>query len=162
VGSRLRVETLVNRSWQPIMNTLRPITATALALWLGFLACVLGCAPPVLASTSSDAQISEPRAAVSEGDSARMVDDRPCCHHRHGAPDKNSQGLQTISCCPLDATLIQKQDPLSSKSAHPFAAVLMLFVFNSSSGFSATNGISAPTVWHAGRDVLLQIHVLRI
>jgi hypothetical protein len=144
------------------MNTLRPVIATVLALWLGFLACVLGCAPPVLASTSSHTQVSEPRAAVSEGDSDKMVDDRPCCHHHHGASEQNNQGLQTITCGPLDATLIQKQDPVSSKSAHPFAAVSMLFVFNSSSGFSATNGISAPTVWHAGRDALLQIHVLRI
>jgi hypothetical protein len=144
------------------MNALRPLTATVLALWLGFLACVLGCAQPILASTPSHTQISEPRKAVNGGDSDKIVDDRPCCHHHHGAPDKNNQGLQTISCCPLDATLIQKQDPVSSKSAHPFAAVLMLFVFNSSSGLSATNRISAPTVWHAGRDVLLQIHVLRI
>jgi hypothetical protein len=144
------------------MNTLRPATATALALWLGCLACVLGCAQPVLASTPSRVQISEPRSAANEGDSGKMVDAGPCCHRHRGASDKNNQGLQTISCCPLDATLIQKQDSVSSRSAHPFAAVVMLFVFNSSFRLSATNEINAPTVWHAGRDVLLQAHVLRI
>jgi hypothetical protein len=144
------------------MIALRPLTAAALALWLGFLACVLGCAQPLLASTPSHTQISEPTAAANEGDTSKMVDAGPCCHHHHGPSDKNNQALQTISCCPLDATLIQKQDPASSKSAHPYSAVLMLFVFNSSFQLSATNGINTAIVWHAGRDVLLQAHVLRI
>ena len=144
------------------MNPLRPVTATALALWLGFLACVLGCAQPVLILTPSHTRISEPRAAANEDDDDKMVDAGPCCHHHRGASDKNNQGLQTISCCRLDATLIQKQDPVSSRSAHPYAAVLVLFVFNSSFRLSAPRGTDAPTVWHTGRDVLLQAHVLRI
>ena len=144
------------------MNALRPVTATALALWLGFLACILGCAQPILASIPSHTQISEPTTAASEDDSGKMVDAGPCCHHHRGASDKNNQGLQTISCCPLDATLIQKQDPISPKCSHPYAAVLMLFAFNSSFRLTATNGINIPIVWQAGRDVLLQAHVLRI
>jgi hypothetical protein len=144
------------------MDALRPVTATALALWLGFLACVLGCAQPIVASTPSHTQISEPKAAVNEGGSKKMVDDGPCCHHHHGTSDKNNPGLQTISCCPLDATLIQKQNSAPPKSAHPFAAVLLLFFFNSSFRLSATNGINLPAVSHTGRDVLLQTHVLRI
>ena len=144
------------------MNALRPVTATGIALWLGFLACVLGCAQPILASTPSHTQISEPRVAAHEGDSGKVVDAGPCCHHHRRAPGKNDRSLQNISGCPLDATLIQKQDPASSKSSHPYAAVLTLFVFNSSFRLSATNGINVPTVCHAGRGVLLQAHVLRI
>jgi len=138
------------------MNALRPVTAALLAFWPGFLACVLGCAQPVLASTPSGTQIAEASAAD------KMADAGPCCHHHQGTSDKNKQGLQTISCCPLDATLIQKQDPASSKSGHPYAVVLILFVLNPSLRLSARHGINAPTVCHAGRVVLLQAHVLRI
>src|ERR1700733_1871573 len=120
------------------MNALRPLTATVLAVWLGFLACLLGCAQPVLASTPSGSQISQSRAAGNEADS-KMGDAGSCCHHHHGTSDRNKQGLQTISCCPLDATLIQKQDPGSAKSGNVYAVVLMLFVLNPSFRLSATN-----------------------
>jgi hypothetical protein len=62
----------------------------------------------------------------------------------------------------LDATLIQKQDSPSLKNGHPYAVVLILFVFNPSFRLAGTYGINAPSVWHAGRDVLLQACVLRI
>jgi hypothetical protein len=143
------------------MNALRPLTATVLAFWLGFLACLLGCAQPVLASTPSSTQISQSRAVANEADS-KMGDAGSCCHHHHGTSDKNKQSLQTISCCPLDATLIQKQDAASARDGHSYAVVLMLFVLNPSFRLSAFNGINTPPVCHAGRDVLLQAHVLRI
>jgi hypothetical protein len=143
------------------MNALRPLTATVLALWLGFLACLLGCAQPVLASAPSDNQISQSRAAGHDADS-KMGDAGSCCHHHHGTSDGNKQGVQTISCCPLDATLIQKQDPSSPKSDHHYAVVLMILVLNPSFRLSASDGINTPSVCHAGRDVLLQAHVLRI
>ncbi len=143
------------------MNVLRPLTATVLALWLGFLACVLGCAQPVLASTASRTQIVESRTAANEADS-KMGDAGSCCHHRHGTSDGNKPGVQTISCCPMDATLIQKQDPGPANSGHLYAVVLMIFVLNPSFRLSASNGITTPPVGHAGRDVLLQNHILRI
>jgi hypothetical protein len=143
------------------MNALRPVTATVLAFWLGFLACLLGCAQPVLASTPSRTQIFESRTTANEADS-KMGDSDACCHHHRGTSDGNKQGLQTISCCPLDATLIQKQDPGSANSGNTYAVVLMLFVLNPLFRLSASNGINTPPVGHAGRDVLLQAHVLRI
>lgn len=144
------------------MKALRPATATVLAFWLGVLACVLGCSQAVLALTLSRPQISESRAAVNDGDSGKVAGAAPCCHHHSGTSDKNKQGSQTLSCCPLDATLIQKQDVAASKSAHPYAVALMLFVFNPSFQLSASNGTNATTVCYPGRDVLLKIHVLRI
>ena len=137
------------------MNVLRHLTATVLAFWLGFLACLLGCAQPVLASTPSNAEIFGSRTIANEADS-KMGDAGSCCHHHHGTSDGNKQSVQTISCCPLDATLIQKQDPGATNS------VLMIFVVNPSFRLSASNGINTPPVGHAGRDVLLQTHILRI
>jgi hypothetical protein len=143
------------------MDALRSATATGLALWLGFLACVLGCAQPVLASTPSDTQISQSRTAGNKADS-KMGGAGSCCHHHHGNPYQNKQGVQTISCCPLDATLIQKQDLASAKIGHHYPVVLIVFVLNPSFRLSASNGINAAPVGHAGREVLLQTHVLRI
>ena len=137
------------------MNVLRHLTATVLAFWLGFLACLLGCAQPVLASTPFNAEIFGSRTIANEADS-KMGDAGSCCHHHHGTSDGNKQSVQTISCCPLDATLIQKQDPGATNS------VLMIFVVNPSFRLSASNGINTPPVGHAGRDVLLQTHILRI
>jgi hypothetical protein len=143
------------------MYALRPLTATLLAFWLGFLACLLGCAQTVLASTPSRTRISQSRAVANEADS-KMDDAGSCCRYHHGTSDKNKQGLQTVSCCPLDATLIQKQDAASARGGDSYAVVLMLFVLSPSFRLSAFNGINTPFVCHAGRDVLLQAHVLRI
>jgi hypothetical protein len=143
------------------MNTLRPLTATVLAFWLGFLACVLGCAQPILTSTPSRTQIVGSRTPANEAD-IKMGDAGPCCHHHPETSDGNKPGVQTISCCPLDATLIQKQDPAAADSGHHYAVVLMIFVVNPSFRLSARNGVNTPPVGHAGRDVLLQTHVLRI
>jgi hypothetical protein len=117
LSTKVRAPKLI-QSW-PALNNERAATfaASVLAIWLGFLACVLGCAQPVLASAPSDTQISQSRAAVNEPDS-KMGDTGSCCHPHHGTSDGNKQGLQTISCCPLDATLIQKQDLTSAKSDH--------------------------------------------
>jgi hypothetical protein len=143
------------------MNALRPLTATVLASWLGFLACVLGCAQPVLASGPSHTQIVESKTTANEADS-KMGDAGSCCHHHHGTSDGNKPGVQTISCCPLDATLIQKQDPGAANGGHHYAVVLMIIVLNPSFRLSASNGINTPPVGHAGRDVLLKTHILRI
>jgi hypothetical protein len=91
-----------------------------------------------------------------------MGDAGSCCHRHHESSDGNKQSVQTISCCPLDATLIQKQDPASPKSDHHYAVVLMMLVLNPSFRLSASDGINTPPVGHVGRDVLLQAHVLRI
>ena len=147
------------------MNTLRvrSLTATVLSIWLGFLACVLGCALPAVGSeTSSPARVFTSDTAANEDSNGKMADAGPCCHHGHGTSQKNKPGAQTVSCCPLDATLIQKQDPVSRLRGHWSVAVLLLLVFHPSFPLSASNGNNAPTVWHAGRDVLLQTHILRI
>jgi hypothetical protein len=143
------------------MNVLRPLTATVLAFWLGFLACLLGCASPVLASTPSRTKIFKSRTPANEAD-RKMDDAGSCCPHHRGTSDGDKRSVQTISCCPLDATLIQKQDRGAANSGHHYAVVLMNFVLNPSFRLSASNGINAPPVGYAGRDVLLQTHTLRI
>jgi hypothetical protein len=142
---------------------LRSLTATGLSLWLGFLACVLGCTQPVRgAATSSHTGILALNTRANEDGNGKMADAGPCCHHGRGASEKSKQGAQTVSCCPLDATLIQKQDPVSRLRGYWSVAVLLLLAFHPSFPLSASNGKNAPIVWRTGRDVLLQIHILRI
>ena len=142
---------------------LRSWMATGLSLWLGFLACVLGCAPPVLGSeTSSHSGVFALNPAANEDGNGEMGDAGPCCHHGRGASPKNKPVAQTVSCCPLDASLMQKQDPVSRLRGQWSVAVLLLLVFHPSFPLSASHRENSPTVWHAGRDVLLQTHILRI
>ena len=142
---------------------LRSLAATVLSLWLGILACVLGCAQPMSASTlSTHIRISELKTIGNEDTKGEMADAASCFHHSRGASEKNKQNAQTVSCCPLDATLIQKQDPVSPLQTDSHVILLMLLAFRPALPLSAMNRTSAPTTGHAGRDVLLQIHVLRI
>jgi hypothetical protein len=142
---------------------LRSLMATGLSLWLGFLACVLGCAQPALGSeTSSHAGVFALNPAANEDGNGEMADAGPCCHHGRGASSKNKPVAQTVSCCPLDATLMQKQDPLSHLREQWSVVVLLLLVFHPSFPLSVSNRENLPTVWLAGRDVLLQTHILRI
>jgi hypothetical protein len=141
---------------------LRSVTATALSLWLGILACVLGCAKPSAAfPLAPETQVSGLNAAPcpdSGGDA-----EEPCCRHGHdpaNGPGKNEH--HSISCCPAETALIQKRNVVAPASAHLHVAVLVLRIFHSSNLFSANVSASPSTLWDSGRDILLQGHVLRI
>ena len=141
---------------------LRPVTATALSIWLGILACVLGCAkvstapasaPKTHASGLSAAQCSE-----------RDVDAGSCCrrhgHHPAGGSDKDEQ--HTISCCPAETALIQKQNVASPTLIQLYVAALALPDLHSTSFVSASAIATSSPFSHAGREILLQAHVLRV
>jgi hypothetical protein len=141
---------------------LRSVTATTLSLWLGILACVLGCAKPSAASPSA------PETQVS-GLSAALCPDRggdaeePCCRQGHNPADGSEKNKhRSISCCPTETAVIQKQNVVPPASAHLYVAVLMLPNFHPSGFVSAKASASPSTLWHSGRDILLQVHVLRI
>ena len=139
---------------------LRPVTATALSLWLGILACVLGCA------NVSTAAASAPKTQVS-GLSATQCPDRDvvgsCCRHGHhpaGGSDKDEQ--HTISCCPAETALIQKQNVATPALIRLYVAALALPGLHASNFVSATAFAASSPFSHAGREILLQVHVLRL
>lgn len=143
-------------------SRLRPVTATALSLWLGVLACVLGCANVPTASASAPViQVSQLSAAPCpdrDGDAGES-----CCRHGHnpaGGSEKN--GHHTISCCPAETALIQRQNVVPHSLVDLYVAALALLDFHASNFVSATASASSSPHWHAGRDILLQVHVLRI
>ena len=111
---------------------LRSVTATGLSLWIGVLACVLGCAKPSVASTSA----SETKAS---GFSAAPCperggeDEEPCCRHGHNPADGSGKNEQhSISCCPAETALIQKQNVAPPLLVHLYVAVLALPGFHTS------------------------------
>jgi hypothetical protein len=138
---------------------LKHVTVIALSLWLGCLACVLGCVQPVSASSPP---ISELKATANEDDNDRMADSAPCCHHSGKTSERSKQGSTNSSCCGLNATLTQKQDPKPPLRICLSVFVLSLLVSHSSVPFSVGTDASVPIAWLAGRDVLLQAHILRI
>lgn len=142
---------------------LKRLTAIALTLWLGFLACVLGCAQPVSASAlSAPAPFPRFNAAANENIHDRVADVGSCCHHSGKTQKKNGQGSENLSCCPLDATLLQKQDCVAPLRVYLHVFVLPLSALHAPVPSSANPEITGPIPWHAGRDVLLQTHILRI
>jgi hypothetical protein len=143
------------------MNVFCPqsLTATVLSVWIGFLACALGCAHPVSASTRSAASQSL-KANETLCVDANEPDGESSCCTGHGS-SRPSQKHHSISCCPLDATLIQKHDASSLIANHVYLAVFTLLIAHPSTPlWTPVEGV--PIVWVEGRDVLLQTHILRI
>lgn len=67
-----------------------------------------------------------------------------------------------MSCCPTETALIQKQNTALPTVAHLFAAVLALVDFEAATFAFGDAASSESVTWHAGRDILSRVHVLRI
>ena len=138
----------------------RPVVSVALSCWLGFLACLLGCAQPALAAADCEQVPSGPNSgpATSNGGASW-----PCCNHGSGPSDGQGKNRRSAaSCCPLDATLIQKHDLISPLSAGTYVAVPVSVSLSFPKLLLDSDENPPSTVWFAGRDILLQVHVLRI
>jgi|SRR5580658_6134774 hypothetical protein len=137
---------------------LRSVTATGLSLWLGVLVCVLGCAKPSAASLTPET-VSGPIAAQcpDRGNEAG----ESCCRHGHNPANGSGKNQhRSISCCPTETALIQKQNVVTPSLVHLYVAALALPDFHATS-FVFANATSF-FLWRLGRDILLQVHVLRI
>jgi hypothetical protein len=140
---------------------LRSVVATGLSLWLGVLACVLGCAKLSAASPAApETQVSQLSTAQCSGHSGDDGD--PCCRHGHTPGGSGKNEHHSISCCPSETALIQKRNVVQPASAHLYVAALMLRAFHSFNFVSANAGANSSTFCHSGRDILHQVHVLRI
>src|SRR5215470_7036632 len=143
--------------WASHLKFLRSLTGTVLSIWLGFLACALGCVQPALAAEICPT----PQQISRSSHFAIPVDDGAnCCHHQRGSSNNSgSQHHTSMSCCPLDATVIQKQDLASISSVVLHVVLPALLVLDVPVRSSSTDTIVEPTLWQSGRDVLLQARV---
>ena len=129
--------------------------AIAISVWMGLLACLAGCLPAFARGASP--QISGKCDVAKQDQMANME----CCHRTDNpSHDKKKQSPENASCCPLDATLIQKGDAPRLAAA---ASVHVPFVdYHFALRQSSRRLESSQTIWHSGRDTLLETHLLRI
>jgi hypothetical protein len=152
-------------------QTLRMGIATGISLWIGLLACFMGCALPALASPGAhDSSIH--RNAV-DGQLATMATPgydpmagmENCPHHSGGStPAKPGDGKSEpgrMSCCPLEITVATKPDPsaLAMAPAQDFA-LASHFLLQPARSFPVEE--LTPPLFHNGRETLLQSRLLRI
>jgi hypothetical protein len=147
-----------------ISLSLRSVMATTLSLWMGVLACVLGCAMPAAASSAAtETQASGHSKALCAERGSDGGEPEPCCRHGHHPADGSEKNEhRAISCCPTETALIQKQNVAPPTSAQLCVAVLTLPNFQASNFVTANANASLSTIGHSGRELLLQVHVLRI
>jgi hypothetical protein len=133
--------------------SMRSVTASALSVWLGVLACLLGCATPTKATQRHEAGAVCPDRTTDSGES--------CCQHDHNPGSSEKNRHHAMSCCPTETALTQKQN-LTSPALAVFLAVLIP-VETDASPFDFTRALLSDTVpWQTGRDILQQVQVLRI
>jgi hypothetical protein len=135
----------------------KSIVATALSLWLGVLACLLGCASPAKGAASAaghSAVVQCPESGCDAGDS--------CCQHNHNPGSSEKNRHHAMSCCPTETALTQKHNSILPDLTVVFVAVLALdHVEASPFQFDRAHENDAIPL-RTGRDILQQAHVLRI
>lgn len=148
------------------LQILKAGTATGVSLWMGVLACLMGCTQPALASSSAIVYASSGREHSANHSQSGLMADMENCHHSSGnssAPpnDRKPASNGPVSCCPLEITVTAKWD--TTKLG---IAPARDFVPSSDFHFEAAR-FSGPvefaeSLWHSGRDILLETHLLRI
>jgi hypothetical protein len=149
-------------------NSLRAIVAAGVSLWIGVLACVMGCALPAVASAESSALV-QTQSEAAQRDDAPMAGMENCPHHSGSkAPGKPADGRSPggsmpgrMSCCPPEVTVAPK-----SHFSFPAIVVVVGLVMArplqlSTSGFPSLVAFVPPVI-SSGRDTLLKTRLLRI
>jgi len=134
----------------PSLHTFKAWMATFVSLWIGVLACFMGCALPTLAE---------------QHQSGPMTNAEHCCHSGGKSPVKPSDGKSSpshgMSCCPVEVTVAAKWDAATMAVVPP-----QHFILASDLDLTATRFYysveTVSFVWHSGRDTLLETRLLRI
>ena len=150
-----RLKAVIDCIRMRVLNS-KSILGTALSLWLGVLACLVGCAPSAKAANSSSTRqpgvVNCPDSGSDAGDS--------CCQHNPGSSGKNRR--HAMSCCPTETALTQKQNLISPDLTVVFTALLpLVHVFASSFTLDRSRENDVIRL-QTGRDILQLVHVLRI
>ncbi len=132
---------------------IRSITASALSVWLGVLACLLGCATPTRAAQPHEAGAICPDRNTGAGES--------CCQHGHDPGSSEKNRYHAMSCCPTETTLTQKQN-LPLPAVVVVLAVLIPVDIDASPLDAPYSSLSDTAPWQAGRDILQRVQVFRI
>ncbi len=145
----------------------RALMATGLSLWLAVLACLMGCTLPNLASAGSVKASSACHGSREQKSKDLMAGMQNCPHHHFdGSAPAKPNGDEPVHsgnmpCCPVEVTVAAKPNMAKLGIALP-----RNFVLHTSADLVTTRvyhaAESVPSVWHSGRDTLLETHLLRI
>jgi hypothetical protein len=147
-------------------HNLKAGVATLISLWMGVLACLMGCTLPALATPVPNQISSISNNVAEESQSAAMANMEDCTHHSGGnSPGKPSDRKPAptggMSCCPLEVTIGPKANTATLGIAPAHAFVLVPNFNLVTVRFYRSVEILA-SVWHSGRDTLLETHLLRV
>src|SRR6202012_1038432 len=98
----------------------RSIAATTLSLWLGALACLLGCASPAKGTDNSAAG----RAHVVRWPESDGNGGDPCSQRNQNPVGSEKSRHHAMSCCPTETGLTQKQNLVLPALVVDFVAIL--------------------------------------
>jgi hypothetical protein len=138
----------------------KAIAAIWISLWMAVFACLAGCFQPIFFRSEAKAQTGvNERGAHKHAHAGNME----CCKpsgRNPSAPSKDKKPSgENASCCPLEATVIQKREaPSSAPAAVNVPSLDFHFAFTQ---FSFPVEFTQ-VIGKSGRDTLLKTHVLRI
>ena len=147
-------------------HTFKAVVAIGVSLWMGVLACLMGCTVPMLASSGASSARSVHENSVEQGRPDLMADMPNCPHHSGGSAPAKPSGPKPgrgsrMSCCPVEVTIASKTDSVTLHIAPASDFVLAPdFTLAKIRFFPSVEVV--PPVWHSGRDTLLETHLLRV
>jgi hypothetical protein len=146
-------------------HTFKSGMATVISLWMAILACFMGCTQPALANSGSINASSMQENLADQSQSGPMAS-RENCHHSGGnSPVEPNDGKPVpvggISCCPLEVRVTPKLDTATLGIA-PTRDFVLASNFNLVTIRFYYSVVFVLSVWHSGRDTLLETHLLRI
>lgn len=147
-------------------QTFKAGIATLISLWMAVLACFMGCTLPALVNPRPVNTSSIPNNVAEHSQSESMPDMENCPHHSGGnvpgkPGDRKPGPTGGMSCCPLEVTVAPKASTVTLGIA-PTHAFVLVSNFNLLTARFYGSVEIIPSVWHGGRDTLLETHLLRI
>lgn len=148
------------------LHTTKTIMAVAVSLWMAGLACVMGCTQPALASSPTIVDASPSQKNSAHHSQSALTADMPNCHHSGDNSSLPRNGRKpasngAVSCCPLEITVVQKWTTVGLRTARMQEFALFSEFHFGVARFSGPSEF-AQSIYHCGRDTLLETHLLRI
>jgi hypothetical protein len=147
------------------LQRFRIATALSMAIWMVALACVTGYMPPAFGSPNLK-QISCPQEAATGPAGMDLMANMPNCPHAAHHGPANPQGRKRtpsggISCCFLELNVPTRMQTPQPQLVTAHLAVPVA-IFNVMPAWTHSAPEFSLPVDYAGRDTLLQTHLLRI
>lgn len=166
LGISLILKMQIARGMRLTLHTIKAVLAVAVSLWMADQVCVMGCTQSAPASSPRITDSSSSQKTATHHSEQALLEDVPNCHHTGDNPslppsERKPASNAPASCCPLEATVIQKSNTVGLRTV-----TMRDFVLSSDFDFGVArfSGRSefVRSISHSGRDTLLETYILRI